>query len=120
MNGVVLWSDVGQHKAVIWCEDQGDLAFYSQKHPRSSVDLHEGDLVCFDLTLQHKTRLVENPQILEESACQGLAQCLIVAGTEKKRLVSHSTDMPASAQVIPFSHHAAQNRRALMSRRFCV
>ena len=50
MNGVVLWSNESQQKAVIWCEDQGDLAFYSQEQCQALVDLHVGDLICFDLT----------------------------------------------------------------------
>ncbi|TLP64560.1 hypothetical protein FEE96_12415 [Parasedimentitalea maritima] len=109
MNGVVLWSDVRQHKAVIWCEDQGDLAFYSQKQPWSSMDLHEGDLVCFDLTLQHKTRLAVNPQVLEEAACAGLAQRLTVAGPIKPNREQPASDLPVSAQVIPFEGSRRRN-----------
>ena len=33
MLGVVLWSDVSDRKAVIWCEDQGDLAYVNVVTP---------------------------------------------------------------------------------------
>ena len=30
MYGIVLWSDRSERQAVIWCEDQGDLAYCRQ------------------------------------------------------------------------------------------
>lgn len=117
MNGVVLWSDADQHKAVIWCEDQGDLAFYAQKTPLEMVDLHEGDLICFDLTLQKNRRMAENPQILAEAVCMGLAHCLSEA------LPAAALDPVSNqntAQVIAFSDHQKQSRRENESRRNCV
>lgn len=27
MIGVIIWSDPIERKAIVWCEDQGDLAF---------------------------------------------------------------------------------------------
>jgi hypothetical protein len=102
MNGVVLWSDVDQHKAVIWCEDQGELAFYAQKTPMDVVDLYEGDLICFDLTLRQNKRMVENPQILGESVCIGLAQSLAAAQPDT---VAKTDRKQTTAQVIPFAAH---------------
>ncbi len=117
MNGVVLWSDASQHKAVIWCEDQGDLAFYSQKQRQSFVDLHEGDLICFDLTLQHNRRMAENLQVLEAAACMGLAHNLSVA--EPDTVVKLDCQQN-TAQVIPFAARSKQKQRENVSRRNCV
>ncbi len=117
MNGVVLWSDASQHKAVIWCEDQGDLAFYSQKHRQSFVDLHEGDLICFDLTLQHNRRMAENLQVLEGAACMGLAHNLTVAEPDA---AGESDRRQNTAQVIPFAAPVEQKQRANISRRNCL
>ena len=38
MYGVVLWADASDTKAVIWCEDQGNLAYYTA----AEEDIHEG------------------------------------------------------------------------------
>ena len=27
MDGIVIWSDTNAHKAIVWCSDNGDLAF---------------------------------------------------------------------------------------------
>lgn len=117
MNGVVLWSDPTQHKAVIWCEDQGDLAFYSQKQHQSFVDLHEGDLICFDLTLQHNQRMAVNLQVLEEAACLGLAHNLTVAEPDAAVELDRRQN---TAQVIPFAARSTQKQRENISRRNCV
>ena len=114
MNGVVLWSDVSQHKAVIWCEDQGELAFYAQKTSLEVVDLHEGDLICFDLTLQQNKRMAENPQVLKESAYIELAQSLKVA---QPTSVPKAARNQGTAQVIPFAAHHKQKQRENSSRR---
>jgi len=100
MNGVVLWSNDSQQKAVIWCEDQGDLAFYSQDQCQALVDLQEGDLICFDLTLHQNRRMIENPLVLEKATCTGLAERLFMA---QPRAVVSLRPIQNSAQVIPFS-----------------
>ena len=117
MRGVVLWSDESQNKAVIWCEDQGDLAYYAQKKPMEVVDLHEGDLICFDLTLRQNCRMAENLQVLEHSASVGLAQNLSIAKVESSaKPVSNQT----TAQVIPFSARLEQKQRENVPRRHCA
>lgn len=69
MLGVVLWSDTNAHKAVIWCEDQGELAFYtpSERSVHSAPLLDAGDLVQFDVTVQKNMRKASNPQLLQHS-----------------------------------------------------
>ena len=112
MNGVVLWSNESQQKAVIWCEDQGVLAYYTHQHQGSLVSLHEGDLICFDMTLQQNKRMVENPLVLAQAACRGLAQSLSDGQAKSERKV---TNRLKTAQVIPFSD--IQKRRDDTARR---
>jgi len=49
MLGVVLWSDKDAGKAVIWCEDQGKLAYVTGEQADICADmaLQAGDLCQF-------------------------------------------------------------------------
>ena len=50
MIGVILWSDVQVRKAVVWCEDQGDLAFLCEDTPFEHLKgLSAGDSIEFDV-----------------------------------------------------------------------
>ncbi|QEW19401.1 hypothetical protein LA6_001588 [Marinibacterium anthonyi] len=76
MFGVVIWSDHKDRKAVIWCEDHGDLAFCQESVDDQGCVLDTGDLIQFDVTLQHDMRLVHHPRKVSEGAYQGLADTL--------------------------------------------
>jgi hypothetical protein len=78
MYGVVLWSDPDARKAVIWCEDHGDLAFYSggSDLPLGEVSLDAGDLVEFDVTTERALRYAHNPQVVSEGFDRDIAQRL--------------------------------------------
>lgn len=69
MYGVVLWSDVDDQKAVIWCEDHGDLAFYSGKGDcaMDGPSLDAGDLVHFQITDGNQMRLASKPRLIAEN-----------------------------------------------------
>ena len=62
MIGVILWRDVDDGKAVIWCEDQGDLAYLDQLDdlldPVTTLDV--GDVVRFDMLIERNMRLARN------------------------------------------------------------
>lgn len=48
MYGIVLWSDNEGRKAVIWCEDHGDLAFFEDVIDQvNGTPLEAGDMVRF-------------------------------------------------------------------------
>ena len=51
MFGVVLWADASDSKAVIWCEDHGNLAYYTaaEQNVHDGLGLDAGDLIQFDL-----------------------------------------------------------------------
>jgi hypothetical protein len=71
MCGVVLWSCEDDGRAVIWCEDHGKLAFYSEgRSPRPASDMHvgvpldAGDLIEFDVEDEEHQRRAHNPRLL--------------------------------------------------------
>ncbi len=78
MYGVVLWSDECDSKAVIWCEDHGNLAFY--KAPEHSaldgLNLDPGDLIQFDLREHENMRVARNPTVVAGEFSEGLAERL--------------------------------------------
>lgn len=79
MFGVVLWSDPADQKAVIWCEDQGDLAFYRHADETQNLSLEAGDWVQFDLEMQRQQRFVRNPRLIQGGACRSLPEMLTAA-----------------------------------------
>jgi hypothetical protein len=98
MYGVVLWSDPHERKAVIWCEDHGDLAFFSDDRV-DVVALDAGDLVSFDMRTDADMRLALNPRVVKERAYAGLQQMLDGAAIAKTRPQAEGQ----SARIIPFA-----------------
>lgn len=86
MFGVVLWCSSADQKAVVWCEDHGDLAFFDQSvdtrdsATSSNVNFDAGDLICFDLSEDGQMRQVMNPRLVAEDRYPGLASNLQNAG----------------------------------------
>lgn len=96
MIGVVLWSDPWDRKAVIWCEDQGDLAFLNASAEARATDafFDAGDLVQFDMEIDASMRRVNNARLVIEKFGKGLPDALRRSDAEP-----HSGH---SAQIIPF------------------
>ncbi len=98
MLGVVLWSDQEDRKAVFWCEDHGDLAYYEA----SSADLDcseffdAGDMVQFEVAVERRLRKAFNPRMVEERACAGLPETL-------KRNAPPPQASRQSAEIIAFT-----------------
>ena len=78
MLGVVLWSDASDRKAVIWCEDQGDLAYVKPCDAvlRSDDFFDAGDLVQFEMKVSHQTRVAHNTRLVIEKAGSELPDVL--------------------------------------------
>lgn len=113
MFGVVLWSDVQEHKAVIWCEDHGDLAFYRQECGDAAMHLDAGDLVQFDMTTDRHQRLAHNPRLVAEGVCPDIADVLSSAGPQSQKPAA--SQRPASrgtADIIPFSNAGTARKTA--------
>ena len=108
MIGVILWSDPTEKKAVIWCEDHGDLAFMSQPDVFGLSDafVDVGDVVEFDLRTKRTTRQVENVKILSEARAAPLVNELRIAQPEV------SNHVQQTAEVIPFRLDAPVRRPA--------
>ena len=82
MFGVVLWSDQIRKRAVIWCEDHGDLAFFGGEGVDSleGADMEPGDLVQFDIRADRHMRLASNPKLVASDEYPTLANDLMKAG----------------------------------------
>lgn len=111
MFGVVLWRDRSDCKAVIWCEDQGDLAIYRQSNPADQVDLNVGDWVQFDLESRQNQRLVCNPRLVDQTGCPNVGDLLLEAGSRQdvdteKRQPELDSGSKQSAQILPFDNSA--------------
>lgn len=110
MMGVVLWSDQQVGKAVIWCEDQGKLAYVTgdQAEICSDLDLEAGDLVSFSLRMQSRLRFAENLKVVEENGYQGLNETLRSDNDQHK--TSSVPIRDEGAEIIPFRAKAPQPR----------
>lgn len=76
MYGVVLWSDDVDRKAVIWCEDHGDLAFCNDNagDKTTAFEFDAGDLVQFDLICDRHLRYAHNPILVADSQFPNLVR----------------------------------------------
>lgn len=97
MIGVVLWSDASDRKAVIWCEDQGDLAFLNSADDvlESDAFFDAGDVVQFDMEVHASMRRAHNPRLVLEQARAGLPDAL-------RHTASLRVQPRSSAKIIPF------------------
>jgi hypothetical protein len=105
MLGVVLWSDASDRKAVIWCEDQGDLAFLNAAEDVLMADafFDAGDLVQFDMEVNASMRRARNPKLVVEKVGAGLPDAL--------RKCDSVEPAPArTGQILPFCPVERQNR----------
>lgn len=112
MMGVVLWSDQQVGKAVIWCEDQGKLAYVTgdQAELNTDLELQAGDLVSFSLRMQSRLRFAENLTVVEESGFQGLDETLKNSADRPSAKASPIRD--EGAEIIPFRAKAPRRQSA--------
>ena len=76
--GVVIWSKESRKKAVIWCEDQGALAYLAGKENLISREIwpETGDLVELDCTAEGGLRMARNVRLLSRGAGAALPHTL--------------------------------------------
>ena len=117
MFGVVLWSCKDERKAVIWCEDHGDLAFYNGG--RDSVfngdSLDAGDLVSFHMSETRNMRVATDPQLVAEQQYPEIADNLTANGAArpaKARAAFPSLRRGHGENVISFVPHRGATRKA--------
>ncbi|SEK93930.1 hypothetical protein SAMN05421666_3076 [Roseovarius nanhaiticus] len=99
MYGVVLWTDQRQNRAVIWCEDHGDLAFYRGAEGGDAA-MAAGDLVEFDLRDTGEMRLADTPRLITQRSHPTLC-------TELKKAGAKLGVLKASPRRAANSDHAA-------------
>lgn len=86
MYGVVLWSDNKRNKAVIWCEDHKNLAFFKRdRDAAEAAQFVPGDLVEFDLREENELRLAVDPCLVAPHEYPSLAADLQSATAGLKR-----------------------------------
>lgn len=102
MYGVVLWSDEQENKAVIWCEDHGDLAFYRRPANAVEVALDAGDWVQFDMTTDRHLRFAHNPRLVSEGVYPDIAD-VVTNATSPSNTSVQPAHHRSSAEIIPFS-----------------
>lgn len=112
MIGVILWQDTAVGKAVVWCEDQGDLAFFNARETTRAMDdlLEVGDVVRFESRIEDNLRIATNVTKLLENWGSLLQDSLSRLPDEPDGVSEGS-----SAQIVPlraYSLRQAPARRA--------
>ena len=104
MYGVVLWSDKRKDRAVIWCEDHRNLAFFNSEatEERRRTEFEPGDLVKFDLREEDDLRLAVDPCLVAPGEYPSLARELMQASGEAKDKTSLPTRERGKKDVIRF------------------
>lgn len=108
MFGVVLWSNDTSRKAVIWCEDQGDLAYMDLADAMSDAKkaIGPGDLLRIELHNDPEVRRVRHARLIETDHAPDLARKLNIANA------ATTTDVRTSdPRVIPFPAQGAARKR---------
>ncbi|WP_270732971.1 hypothetical protein [Shimia sp. Alg240-R146] len=88
MLGVVLWHDTKSNRAVIWCEDHGDLAYFDGYEELRDCDIAQigaGDLVRFDVSEGQNRRFASNPTPVGHGSFAGLPQALREADVSPRK-----------------------------------
>jgi hypothetical protein len=90
MYGVVLWKDTEGNRAVIWCEDQGDLAFLSAEEGlHSGANLDAGDLIHFDVIWDGALRRANNAKLVASEAFPTLPKDLAACSAALRQPEDH-------------------------------
>ena len=102
MLGVVIWSAEAESKAIIWCEDHGELAFFGQcqQETVSAERFKEGDLIQFDLAEFDNLRLARNPRRIAQHYCSDLSGVIGKAQAVKSAIETDKAPMPASQSAL--------------------
>lgn len=108
MFGVILWSDPFVKKAVIWCEDQGNLAYYEAPQNVSRIDelfFDTGDYVEFDVEMDRDLCRASNAQVVVPVIAERALATRRT--TDSVACDDGAPDLPsAPPQVIHFADHA--------------
>ena len=103
MLGVVLWSDRKRDRAVVWCEDHQNLAFFKCDPSFAGCDrgFEAGDLIEFELRVEDDLRLVVDPSLVAPQQYSALVRELM-QGQGAGECTSLPTEERGSSAVIAF------------------
>ena len=116
MFGVILWSDPERQKAVIWCEDHGQLAFYNDHASDLLPYAYDvGDLVEFQVQDYDGLRHASDLRLVSQQEYPNLIQALKKSGNKKSSETKTRTVKvrAGTGQIIQFSRSQSQNKLAL-------
>ncbi len=99
MYGVVLWSDQSSDRALIWCEDHGNLAFCNSED-LVGAGLQSGDVVTFAMSQEQGLRIARDIRLVAAEEYPALADALREAKAEAQDL-----DKSKETKILPFEHH---------------
>lgn len=111
MMGLVLWADAKDSKAVFWCEDHGDLAYYDATLDGTAGGgaLRAGDMVHFDVTLEDSVRRAHRPKLLGQRVTADLPSRVLESAGQSEE--------PCPADRVVAFPQARQQRPAPLRRR---
>lgn len=112
MIGVIVWSSAAKLKAVIWCEDQGALA-YMQGTDSIVGDLgwpEAGDMVELETEVRNDLRHAFNVRIVTERKFTELPGILRDIGTEPAPVPARPALRVVASQDMPVKSVASDNR----------
>ena len=110
MYGVVLWCSVDSQRAVIWCEDHGDLA-YCQDIGVDTV-LEAGDLVLFQSVQSRRMRMAQDVRLVDQGRFANLPDRLKAASVP-----ACATAQRAESGTVVAFNPAANTKRRVASRK---
>jgi len=80
MNGIVVWNDAPGLRLLIWCEDQGGLAFYDGTQRHRAATATAGDLVHVELPETGRLRQAIEVRLLKPGGAAVAARLLLREG----------------------------------------
>lgn len=106
MLGVVLWCDKQSRKAVFWCEDHRDLAYYEATTDLAigKPEFDAGDIVRFELREDPYLRRAYNPCVVSDKGCSELPGWLRSTASLKMTSGSRSRSTQGSNASTPRPH----------------
>ena len=107
MLGVVVWAAKSDSTAIVWCEDQGDLAFLEmQTHTAVAPErFNKGDLIQFDVTQHHDVRVAHNPRRIAQHYCVGLDDVVAKATAMHEGAPVPEEPVDGLASASPYTAH---------------
>lgn len=122
MYGVILWSNSDDRKAVIWCEDQGHLAYYEDELPTdggTGAFFDAGDYVEFDVFIDdtlHRAHNTTNVMPTDKAVELGRPYDFVSAAFQPGRTAEKSSATATVYQIADHRSPAAQTVHDAISR----